>query len=382
MSGPGSGIGGHGCGSGGVGAGGGCGVGGVGNGFGGSGGSGNGSGSGGGVGRGSRSGSGNSGTGRGVLIASIVSGYPVSRGSFLGGPRFAGTLIGYLVTRRDGGAMRAEGTDGERSSPVTADASGQRIEQRAETMRVLCRMSELPEDDPERARLRAEVIEDHMPYARHIAQRYGGHGSHGGASGATGEDFEQVAYLGLVKAVDNFDPEYGTGFLGYATPMIIGEIKRYFRDATWGVHVPRRMQELSGALRKATDALTNEFGREPTIAELAEHLGAQPEEIVEAIDAAGAYTTASLDHPVNSEDQGASLLDFMGEQDERFEAVIDRQVLTGLLAELGERDKRILLMRFFRGMTQAEIGEELGVSQMQISRLLNRILRELRSGFG
>ncbi|MBR7830237.1 SigB/SigF/SigG family RNA polymerase sigma factor [Actinospica sp. MGRD01-02] len=282
--------------------------------------------------------------------------------------------------------MRSEGTDEASSNTATTATtavSEQRAEQRAETMRVLRRMAALPRDDPERARLRAEVIEDHMPYARHIAQRYGGRGAAGsaGASGGSGEDFEQVAYLGLVKAVDNFDPEHGTGFLGYATPMIIGEIKRYFRDATWGVHVPRRMQELSGALRKATDTLVHELGREPTIAELAEHLGADPEEIVEAIDAAGAYTTASLDHPVNTEEQGASLLDFMGEQDERFDAVIDRQVLTGLLAGLGERDKRILLMRFFRGMTQAEIGEELGVSQMQISRLLNRILRELRAGF-
>ena len=259
-------------------------------------------------------------------------------------------------------------------APREAEQS-ERAEQRAETMRVLRRMADLPAEDPERARLRDEVIEDHMPYARHIAQRYGGHG-------ASGEDFEQVAYLGLVKAVDNFDPEHGTGFLGYATPMIIGEIKRYFRDATWGVHVPRRMQELSGALRKATDTLTHDLGREPTIAELAAHLGAEPEEIVAAIDAAGAYTTASLDHPVNTDEQGASLLDFMGEEDARFEAVIDRQVLTELLTGLGERDKRILLMRYFRGMTQAEIGAELGVSQMQISRLLSRILRELRAGFG
>jgi RNA polymerase sigma-B factor len=279
--------------------------------------------------------------------------------------------------------MSSDGTGEASSSPpppgsetraAPADPAD-RTEQRAETMRVLRRMVALPPDDPERLRLRDEVVEDHMPYARHIAQRYGGRGG-------SGEDFEQVAYLGLVKAVDNFDPEFGTGFLGYATPMIIGEIKRYFRDATWGVHVPRRMQELSGALRKATDTLTHDLGREPTIAELAAHLGAEPEEIVEAIDAAGAYTTASLDHPVNTDEQGASLLDFMGEEDSRFEAVIDRQVLTELLTTLGERDKRILLMRYFRGMTQAEIGEELGVSQMQISRLLTRILRELRAGFG
>jgi len=279
--------------------------------------------------------------------------------------------------------MRSEAADDGPSSPgmpgpeagSAQPAPTDRTEQRAETMRVLRRMGALPADDPERARLRAEVIEDHMPYARHIAQRYGGHGG-------SVEDFEQVAYLGLVKAVDNFDPDHGTGFLGYATPMIIGEIKRYFRDATWGVHVPRRMQELSGALRKATDTLTHDLGREPTIAELAAHLGAEPEEIVGAIDAAGAYTTASLDHPVNIDEQGASLLDFVGEEDGRFEAVIDRQVLTELLTKLGPRDKQILLMRYFRGMTQAEIGAELGVSQMQISRLLSRILRELRSGFG
>ncbi|HEX4787150.1 MAG TPA: SigB/SigF/SigG family RNA polymerase sigma factor [Actinospica sp.] len=272
-------------------------------------------------------------------------------------------------------AAEAQEQDGGAAQPAAAAGNGDRSEQRAETMRVLRRMADLPADDPERARLRAEVIEDHMAYARHVAQRYGGRGG-------SGEDFEQVAYLGLVKAVDNFDPGYGTGFLGYATPMIIGEIKRYFRDATWGVHVPRRMQELTGALRKATDTLTHDLGREPTIAELAERLGAEPEEIVEAIDAAGAYTTASLDHPVNTTDQAASLLDFMGEEDSRFEAVIDRQVLTQLLTKLGERDKKILLMRYFRGMTQAEIGAELGVSQMQISRLLTRILRELRAGFG
>ncbi len=252
--------------------------------------------------------------------------------------------------------------------------SPQRAEQRAETMRVLRRMSKLPPGDPERERLRAEVIEDHMPFARHIAQRYGGRG-------AAAEDFVQVAYVGLVKAVDNFDPEHGTGFPGYATPMIIGEIKRYFRDATWDVHVPRRMQELSGALRKATDILTSELGREPTLAELATHLDADPEEVVEAMDAANVYTTASLDHPVGPEEQTASLADFLGQEDTRFEAVINRQVLTEQVASLGDRDKRILLMRYFRGMTQAEIGAELGVSQMQVSRLLTRILRDLRTGF-
>jgi RNA polymerase sigma-B factor len=250
-----------------------------------------------------------------------------------------------------------------------------REQQRAETMQALRHLVTLAPDDPERAALRAEIVRDHMPYARHLAHRYvRGNGSE--------EDIEQVAYLGLIKAVDNFDPEYGTGFLGYATPMIVGEIKRYFRDTTWSVHVPRRLQELSGALRKAVEAMVSELGREPTIPELAARLDATEEEIVEAIDASEAYTTASLDHPVGEESDGALLGEMLGDQDPAFDLMIDRQVLKGLVAELGERDKRILLMRYFRGMTQSEIGAELGVSQMQVSRLLTRILGELRAGFG
>jgi RNA polymerase sigma-B factor len=252
----------------------------------------------------------------------------------------------------------------------------EREEQRAATMRVLRRMVRLPDGDSERDRLRDEVVADHMPYARHIARRYS-------RRNAAVEDFEQVAYLGLVKAVDNFDPEHGTGFLGYATPMIVGEIKRYYRDATWCVHVPRHMQEVSGALHRAADALTVELGRSPTIAELAERLDVHRDEVVEAMDAAEAYRTASLDHPVGrEEEEGASLGDQMGEDDPGFDLTVDREVLRGLVTRLAERDKRILLMRFFRGMTQAEIGEEIGISQMQVSRLISRILSDLRAGFG
>ncbi|WP_307846795.1 SigB/SigF/SigG family RNA polymerase sigma factor [Actinospica durhamensis] len=258
---------------------------------------------------------------------------------------------------------------------TSGDRSEQRAEQRAETMRVLRSMAAMPAGDPRRERLRTAVVRDHMPYARHIARRYG-------RRGVPDEDFEQVAYLGLVKAVDNFDPEHGTGFLGYAAPMIVGEIKRYFRDATWSVHVPRHMQELTGALHRATDALTTEFGREPTIVELGEHLGVDPDEVVEALDAAGAYTTSSLDRPVGYEQESTSLGELIGEVDPGFALTEDREVLRGLVTHLHERDKRILLLRFFRGMTQAEIGEELGLSQMQISRILTRVLCELREGFG
>jgi RNA polymerase sigma-B factor len=255
--------------------------------------------------------------------------------------------------------------------PAATAVPATREQQRAGTLRDLRLMAALDADDPERAAIRARVVEEHMPYARHIAHRYG-------RNGAAEEDIEQVAYLGLVKAVDNFDPEYGTSFVGYAAPMIVGEIKRYFRDATWSVHVPRRMQELSGALRKTTEVLAAELGREPTIRELATRLEATDDEIVEALDAAEAYTTASLDRPVGDDRESAGLGELLGGPDPAFDLVVDREVLRGLLAELGERDKRILLMRFVRGMTQAEIGEELGVSQMQVSRLLSRSLDRMR----
>jgi RNA polymerase sigma-B factor len=252
----------------------------------------------------------------------------------------------------------------------------ERQKQRAATLRALRRMVSLPEGDPERARLREDVVADHMPYARHIACRYIRRRD------AAFEDFAQVAYLGLVKAVDNFDPGHGTAFLGYATPMIVGEIKRYYRDATWCVHVPRHMQEVTGALHKAADGLTVELGRTPTIPELAARVGASEDEIVEAYDASEAYRTASLDHPVGTEEDGVNLGELMGGDDPGFELTVDREVLRGLVAGMCERDKRILLMRFFRGMTQAEIGEELGVSQMQVSRLIAKILADLRAGFG
>ncbi|WP_245594361.1 SigB/SigF/SigG family RNA polymerase sigma factor [Actinospica robiniae] len=261
------------------------------------------------------------------------------------------------------------------AAPARAIGPVERAEQRAETMRTLTRLSALDADHPQRARLRAEVIEDHMAYARHLAGHYS-------RRGVSDEDFAQVAYLGLVKAVDNFDPGRGTGFLGYATPMIIGEIKRYFRDATWDVHVPRRMQEITGALRRAREELTVRQGREPTISQLAEHVGLDADEVVEALDAAEAYSTSSLDRPVGLEEGGATLGETIGHDDPGFRLTEDREVLRGLVAGLSERDKRILLMRFFRGMTQAEIGEELGISQMQVSRLITKVLGQLREGFG
>ncbi|HZU57339.1 MAG TPA: SigB/SigF/SigG family RNA polymerase sigma factor [Actinocrinis sp.] len=242
---------------------------------------------------------------------------------------------------------------------------------RAETMVLFRHLKDLSPEDPERERLRTQLIEDHMRYARHIALRYGGHGE-------LAEDFVQVAYLALVKAVDNFDPERGTGFLGYATPVILGEIKKYFRDATWDVHVPRAMQELTQSVRAAADQFTRERSRSPKVAELAERLGVTSELVAEALVAAGVYSIASLDRPTRSESADATLGDFVGAEDPRLDSVIDRTAVKPLIAALDDRDREILKMRYFQEMTQREIGARLGYSQMHVSRLLAAIFARLR----
>jgi len=262
------------------------------------------------------------------------------------------------------------------SPEIQPEIQNDRTRERAEALAALKRLRAMDEDDPGRARLREEVIGEYMSYARYVAGRFR-------LRGEGAEDLEQVAYLGLVKAVDNYDPGYGTTFLSYATPMIAGEIKRHFRDTTWDVHVPRRMQELSAAIRVAEVNLSQDLGRPPTVDEIAAKLETTTEEVVDALDAAQAYNTASLDVPVAMSDgEGATLGELLGEEDPALGMVVDREALRPLLAELDEREKRILLMRFFRGMTQSQIGAELGVSQMQVSRLLTQILGRLREAVG
>ena len=252
----------------------------------------------------------------------------------------------------------------------------ERAAERAAALAALRRLALMAPDDPERETLREHVIGEYMPYARHLAGKYGVHGNNS-------EDVLQVAYLGLVKAVDNYDPEFGTTFLTYATPMIIGEIKRHFRDSTWAVHVPRRVQELTTGLRAATEKLTQDLNRSPTVEELAAEMNCLPEEVVDALDAVDAHNTASLEVPVDTDDgRGTALGDLIGDEDPGIDQVIDREAVKPLLALLGPREKRILLMRYFHNMTQRQIGEELGVSQMQVSRLLSQILGKLREKLG
>ncbi|OIV38596.1 RNA polymerase subunit sigma [Mangrovactinospora gilvigrisea] len=194
------------------------------------------------------------------------------------------------------------------------------------------------------------------------------------------EDIVQVGTIGLIKAIDRFDPDRGVEFPTFAMPTIVGEIKRFFRDTSWSVRVPRRLQELRLDLAKATDELSQQLDRSPTVAELSERLGLPEDEVVEGMAAANAYTASSLDaQPEEDESEGA-LADRIGYDDHDLEGVEYRETLKPLIAELPERDRRILSLRFTANLTQSQIGEELGISQMHVSRLLSRTLGRLRQG--
>ncbi|MEV6318072.1 RNA polymerase sigma factor SigF [Streptomyces sp. NPDC051776] len=196
------------------------------------------------------------------------------------------------------------------------------------------------------------------------------------------EDIVQVGHIGLIKAIDRFDLSREVEFTTFAIPYIVGEIKRYFRDTSWAVHVPRRLQELRIELAKAGEKLSQELDRDPTPTELAEYLELSEEEVIEGIVASNGYNAASLDAPLDeaADDTASSTYaDYVGEDDPALDGVENLESLKPLVAELGERDRRILSMRFGQEMTQSQIGEVLGISQMHVSRLLSRTLRVLRT---
>jgi RNA polymerase sigma-B factor len=215
----------------------------------------------------------------------------------------------------------------------------------------------------------------HLPLVQFLARRFRDRGE-------PLEDLVQVGTIGLIKAVDRFDPQRGVEFSTYATPTIVGEIKRHFRDKGWAIRVPRRLQELRISIGQATAELSQRSGRSPTVAELAAHLGISEDEVIEGLEGALAYSTTSLDTPVGGLSDGdAPLLgDTLHAESDDFEAIEYRESLKPLLAALPAREKRILVLRFFHGMTQSEIAEEIGISQMHVSRLLSRTLAQLRAG--
>ena len=194
------------------------------------------------------------------------------------------------------------------------------------------------------------------------------------------EDLVQVATIGLIKSVDRFDLERGVEFSTYATPTIVGEIKRHFRDKGWAIRVPRRLQELKLTLTKATAELSQKLGRSPTVSELAQHIGLTDEEILEGLESANAYSAVSLDAPDSGDEDSPAVADSLGQLDEALEGVEYRESLKPLLEKLPAREKKILMLRFFGNMTQSQIASELGISQMHVSRLLARTLAQLREG--
>ncbi|MEV8503918.1 SigB/SigF/SigG family RNA polymerase sigma factor [Actinoplanes sp. NPDC051475] len=224
---------------------------------------------------------------------------------------------------------------------------------------------------PRRAALRDEAVRAWLPLAQHLAHRYTGRGE-------PDDDLLQTATVGLIKAIDRFDPDRGVEFAGFAIPTILGEIRRHFRDRTWSVRVPRRLQELRMAITEASNALTHSLGRSPTVADIAAHLKTTEEEVLEGLEGARAYSAKSLSTPV-TEDGATSLGDLLGETDHDMELAELRVALGPAMATLDERERTILSLRFFGNLTQSDIAGQIGVSQMHVSRLIARALAKLRA---
>ncbi|MGA5895338.1 RNA polymerase sigma factor SigF [Streptomyces venetus] len=237
------------------------------------------------------------------------------------------------------------------------------------------RLAVLEEGTPEYQYARNTLIEMNMSLVRFAAGRFRSRGPE------EMEDIVQVGMIGLIKAIDRFDLSREAEFTSFAVPYIVGEIKRFFRDTTWAVHVPRRLQEARVQLARATEELRSRLGRTPTVKELSELMSLPEQEVREARIAANGYNSSSLDATISGSDDGeAALQDFIGAEDQALELVEDFHALAPLIADLDERDRHIIRMRFVEELTQAQIGERLGVSQMQVSRLLSRTLARLREG--
>jgi len=268
----------------------------------------------------------------------------------------------------------AAGTDLEIGPiPVVTARSEQAASDRAHARALFAEMVSLPEGSPARQAIRDELVEAHLPLVEYLARRFRNRGE-------LHDDLVQVATIGLIKSVDRFDLERGVEFSTYATPTIVGEIKRHFRDKGWAIRVPRRLQELKLALAKATGELSQRNGRSPTVAELAVFLGMSEDDVLEGLESANAYSTVSLDTPDGGDSDALAVADTLGVIDESLEGVEYRESLKPLLDQLPPREKRILLLRFFGNMTQSQIAIDLGISQMHVSRLLARTLAQLREG--
>ncbi|WP_235624325.1 RNA polymerase sigma factor SigF [Mycolicibacterium goodii] len=227
------------------------------------------------------------------------------------------------------------------------------------------------EGSPGYVRQREKIVERCLPLADHIARRFDGRGE-------PREDLVQVARVGLVNAVNRFDVEAGSDFVSFAVPTIMGEVRRHFRDNSWSVKVPRRLKELHLRLGAATAELSQRLGRAPTASELAQELDMDREEVVEGLIAGSSYNTLSIDSGGGGDEEAPAIVDTLGDLDMGLDQIDNRESLRPLLASLPERERTVLVLRFFESMTQTQIAERVGISQMHVSRLLAKSLARLR----
>ena len=255
------------------------------------------------------------------------------------------------------------------AAPARTRATRTAVDESA--VRLLQQMHALPDAHPDRAAARDRAITAWLPLANHLAHRFD-------RRGEPLDDLVQIATMGLIKAVDGFNPDYGTDFASYAVPTILGGIKRHFRDHTWDVRVPRRLQELKLDITNATATLMQTLGRSPTVADLARHLQRSQDDILEGLDSARAYSAVSLQTLVGNGEDGTELGDLFGVDDPDLAIAEIRASLQPALHTLPPREQQIITLRFFGNLTQTQIAQRVGVSQMHVSRLLTKSLAALR----
>lgn len=250
---------------------------------------------------------------------------------------------------------------------MTSKTSGKSAWDKEKTRELFRRFKEEGDMDA-----REKLVMSHLNLVRFIANKFKNRGE-------PIDDLIQVGYLGLLKAIDRFDPSRGLEFTTFATPTIMGEIKRHFRDKGWSVRVPRRLQELSAKVNQATDTLTSQLQRSPTIAEIADYLDATVDEVLEAMESSSAYSSVSLEAPSGADgDDTPSVIDRYATEDSDLAFTDDRIIIEEALASFSPRERNVIEMRFLKGMTQIEIAEKLGISQVQVSRLLRRTLKKIQ----
>lgn len=250
---------------------------------------------------------------------------------------------------------------------MTSKTSGKSAWDKEKTRELFRRFKEEGDMDA-----REKLVMSHLNLVRFIANKFKNRGE-------PIDDLIQVGYLGLLKAIDRFDPSRGLEFTTFATPTIMGEIKRHFRDKGWSVRVPRCLQELSAKVNQASDTLTSQLQRSPTIAEIADYLDATVDEVLEAMESSSAYSSVSLEAPSGADDDDTpSVIDRYATEDSDLAFTDDRIIIEEALASFSPRERDVIEMRFLKGMTQIEIAEKLGISQVQVSRLLRRTLKKIQ----